>query len=299
MERSDDAEARDPSTPPARLAALLATHTDAVLQNPALPLLVTEDPDFWAGLTDVARSKVAASTLCPPSFAQWELRRPDAPAPALGELAMNPALALDLRRKCFLHQLDASPIPARADFLGASELRLLRAGVDAASLSGEDVTQLTALGRAGELLALRHPDCPPSLLVAYLAVDPGANDWVLSRAPCPAALVAAALASTEPGAGFWAAQNPRLTAAQCQLAYDAGHGVSLGQNRGLSAEWAERLVRSEDLYERDSVASNPVLTPEQQLVLADDDDPGVRDELRSNPSLTVEARLKLEEKDAK
>ena len=94
------AEARDPATPGARLAALTQRHLEAVLQNPATQLVLLENPDWWDDLPRPVLDQIARSPTCPPAFLAWVNRATFGFERA--EVALNPVLPLALRREAFL-----------------------------------------------------------------------------------------------------------------------------------------------------------------------------------------------------
>jgi hypothetical protein len=293
------AEALDPNTPARRLLVLLRFHCDEVLANPALPLVLLEQPDFWACAGHDGLQKAARSGLCPQAVVDWLLSSP-AHAHLLGDLMKNRGLADATRRAAFLRCPDVEPRVEPEAFLPADEAALLRRsrhGPDPTMTEGE-LQQLAGLGVLGLGRALDHPRCPEAVLGAARQ----AGQWlqvVLRHPALPAAWLAEALA-----AGTWAVRsqallNPRLTEAQFEVAATGPDRDQVALNPALPEVWRERLTSDAAVAVREAVARHPLLSPRLQWFLADDPIDTVRSALARNPALTAEAQALLEDAHAR
>jgi hypothetical protein len=220
LQAAERAEARDPSTKPERLIELMGLYVDDGLQNPALQLLVLEDPGFWRRLdsdhfTNV-HYQVALSPHCPAAFVAWLLAQttPDLKAAATG-LAWNPTLPLGHRRAGLACHRFEAPAPLRplSELLTADELGLLaRAERAPDALAPEEVLRLTVLGGWGRWLAVRQARCPGELLAQAwreAGHDPEPKLVIVKHPNLPEALLVEALASNDARLRQAAEQHPR------------------------------------------------------------------------------------------
>jgi hypothetical protein len=307
------AEAADPATPAERLAALLPEQLDAVLQNPAFPLLLTEQPDFWARVSRAGHAALARDGRCPPEFGQWVLRQRRFNPEVVDSLMQNAALPAALRRAALLRRpLDedgwVDSRPFAWDLLSPAELDLLdRAVVDlggGAPLAPADFGPLSAIGAVGASLAMRSPRCPSPVLLALLdSGSPMARAWVPRHVNLAPPSLAALLASPDVQLATMAATNPTLSAEQLRFvathpSVDVRSGAAV--NPSLSAAWVAVLLRDPAREVRESLAAHPALPLDAQLVLAADPEWTVRMALSEDqPGLAPEVRRVLDETNAK
>lgn len=305
-------EARDPATPADRLLALLDSAPDAVLENPAL-LLLLEQPDFWERLSPGQREDVSRSHACPQSFVAWALGGAWLPQGVATGLLRNPAVPLPQRREAWLRRplaearLSGGVVaerPSRQAFLTEAERDLLdRAGwtlwatsaPSTSPMTEAELTQLRSLGPVGERLALRHPDCPGTWLEP---LDPRAQadllPWLVVH-PRLSPRKLAGLLRSRLELKRLAVKNPSLSAAQqSAAARDPALRDALASNRGLPAAWVRRFLKDRREAVRVGLARNPALSPEVQLQLAVDLSPAVRQALLENPACTPEAQQQAE-----
>jgi hypothetical protein len=312
------AEALAPQTPAARLAELLETVPHHVLQNPALPLLLVEEPDFWARLHRTAAVMLSTHDGCPVDFARWLLRRPDHDG-FYARLYANAALPMPVRREAFLGQRvglakeDLDPAffrEAFRDVVAPAEQALLeRAGLYPAStehgtllpqdpaMGSDAVLQLFDLGALGMALAARHPAVTDAALQRLLAQGV-VNLHQVARHPSLAPeRLAAFLASPQLELQKAAALNPSLTAEQFRAAFeDPALLPCVAWNPGLPAELRDALLHSPRAHERAYLAANPRLPVDVQLQLERDPERKVRVALRHNPRLDPELHRRLKKR---
>jgi hypothetical protein len=331
---AERAEARDPATPPERLAALLESCTEEVLANPGLPLLLVSEPDFWARVDLESLVAAAESRACPLSLAFWLTRQEHRFHRALECVFQNRALPGEVRRAAMLNWPSTAMtaevwdhyFACLADFLSPAEVSLLRRGATEtvpSKLSPEEFRQLAALGKCGRELAIQHDDCPAELLASFL--EQGFRD-ALRHANLPRHLLAQALSDADVEVREWAVRNPALTAEDYRKAVtDPGLRRIIGDIEGMPVDCYAALldVPDRDLQERlamnpslpaTCVAAmiargdvdqlvrlaygHPALTPEAQLALATHPAPHVRKYLSDNPALTDEVRRIVEAQSA-
>jgi hypothetical protein len=230
---ADRAEALDPQTPAPRLAALMGTHLADVLRNPALPLLLVEQPDFWSLLPLGVRLKVARSERCPPEFVAWSLRQP---APDAVDLMCNRALPAASRRAAYARLPFGEITPDLADhllehttfdFLSTNEQALVRWALEGPAVDAAACSRLVRLDGLGAWLALRQAACPSEALEWLLEHGDGdAATEALGHPNLSPELIASALETPEPAVRCAVAVNPSLTPAQRdQLARDPDERV--------------------------------------------------------------------------
>lgn len=303
------AEARDPATPLQRLIELMGKHLDDVLQNPAWPLLVVEQPGLWRMLRPGLLLALAQSPRCPVEFADWVIRNED--RPNLHRALMdNPAVPAATQRQLFLERLPDLTLwhfyrPRLPALLGAEVLALLEhAGAGErrpapVALTAAEFDQLAKLGRVGLQLALRHRACPRALRERAWHGSPQTRNWVLAHPDADPAWLTEALQGPDPRLRRTAAQNPSLSRAQLEAAAadpEANHMVA--SNPSLPPEWVERFLAHRDANVRSGLSYNPALPESAQLQLIRDPEPMVRMGLRDNPALTDDARVELDAADA-
>jgi hypothetical protein len=303
--RAERQEARDPSTPPERLAALMEHHLDAVLDNPALELVLLAHPDFWAALTVPARAALARSPRCPHAFARWALDARDLTYP----LMHNAALPARLRREALFRRESWNQWWSEArrglqDVLPPDEAALLDRSMAAVKggpyrtrlgLSEAEFEALVGLGHLGAAHGCSALDCPPALLARF-ALAPCADHRVPALAQSHPSLPAEALAEAldRPELRFGAASNPGMTAAQFDAALAEPELFEpLARNPGLPAPAARQLARLCSGRALLSLARNPALPADVQVTLAQSPDLAVREALRRRSDLAAEARVHL------
>jgi hypothetical protein len=304
-------EALDPSTPPARLAALLERHLDAVLDNPAWPLLTLEHATFWAELTSYGEFLLLSSPQCPPAFARWVLHASRRLYSNATYILTNPVLPTALRREAFFlrpahHDTLNGEAQRRAlpEVLTEDELELLlRGGLDGPreALTPEEFDQLAATGATGLQLALGHPRCPSPLLERLFDTgEPQAMEQAVRHPNLAPERLSRFLTSPHAGTRWYATMNPSLPLAQLEALYaDPWRHEPLAENPSIPAAWMEAFARSPKQSLRQAVATNPALVPEAQQLLVADSWRALRDRLRENPALTAEVRRRIDAMDAK
>jgi hypothetical protein len=252
----EESEARDPATPPARLAELIGKHLEGVLANPGFAPLLVEQPAFWALLGPQARSDVLASPACPVEYAEWLLMK------------RSGLVGLDQKGSC-----DSRLSPAEFERLAAQ-------GVLGASLAathpGVPAPLVQRLSEHSSPFVYGPALANPSLAPALLAFNLTSPERWRRRA-------AAENPAMTP-AQFEAAQRePQMR-------------LGLARNPGLSGSLIEGLLRDTNDSVRVELARNACLSAEAQLVLAEDLNAFVLEALGENPSLTAEARARLEQR---
>ncbi len=273
-EARERAEALDPNTPVERLAELMEAHSDLVLQNPGLPLILLEHPDFWEELPK-GLGEVAQSPHCPPSFATWALQRRKGRR-ICGFLATNQAMPLAVRRAAFLRTTGSYGWPEKrsslSDFLSADELSFLDRGSTRDTVKAAEIEQLLALGSPGRRLAVDHPDCPPELLERIYRGDLYRDKALLHpHFPLTDSLLEHAMNSHN---------------------LHAALGMKL-----IPAPWARAFILEPELTIRAMLGGQATLTAAERQQLESDPqnpgDPRLRNELDSPAPLSAELRQVL------
>ena len=185
-DEAEHAEAMNPATPAPRLARLMEQHLEAVLDNPALKLVLLERPDFWRLLSRQAEAQLARSPRCPVEFAAWVIQHPDH-FKALSLVSRNKALPVAIRRAALFRDQprmwspgEYEPRPFHLDLFDDAELALLERA-QRPDFTEAEFERLLAFGALGGRLAAEHPACPPGLRERLLAR--GERSVVLVAAP--------------------------------------------------------------------------------------------------------------------
>jgi hypothetical protein len=293
---TEEQEALDPNTPPARLAALMETHLAAVLKNPGWPLVLLAEPDFWRRLSGRALLHAAQAPRCPEALATWMVGHVTEPL-VLGRVAANRALSAATRRAALLQvprPLEEDEVDAHADLLTESEASLLRRCahlVKAADLELEDFEALEQLGLRGKFIAL-NDFWTPSEVVARL--EPLFPREAAFHPNLPLARLEALLQSPDLDVRRQAAINPALARAPggllARVAMDPVTRPEVAQFSTLTPEWFEDFLKDPDAQLRVRLASNVDLPDDVQLRLAADPAREVRAALLRNLNVTPDAR---------
>ena len=304
----EEAEARDLTTHPVRLAELIWKHLEAVLANPGFALLLVEQPDFWKQLKPHVMSDIARSPSCPDAFVDWMLSQNWQLSALVAALVSNPAISQERRRQALLQAVPPLSSTQREfrrldQLLSPAELSLMERGGLVQShgpshwdtLTPDEFETLSSLGVMGVCLVVSHPGCPAALAERLSEHShPFVYGPALAHPGISPDLLATNLSSPTPSRRRAAAENPAMTHTQFQsAASDARMRSGLARNPHLPRELIAQWLQDPDQSVRVGLAQNVNLPAEAQLVLAADEETFVLETLDQNPSLTAEARARL------
>ena len=236
-------EARDPKTPPARLAelaedetlreavagnpnaapALLYTlaldHAETVLANPVLPLLTLADLRFWSTVPRAAITAFLKTDAPPGDLLQWAATQPTHEAAVAAHPRTPPALLPPLARSTqqatrqALAERETLP-PDLAAVLAADAVQAVRAGA-AHHLTEAQRADYVRLGSTPDLKGFGQPD--PSLPPDRIAEAVGEGVWpqrlALRHPATPSSLVDALVQSDVLQVVYDAVASPHLSEA--------------------------------------------------------------------------------------